>query len=300
MNWIKRLNQALRYIDGHLTERLDSRIIAAQANTSSFHFQKMFHILADMTLSEYIRCRRLTLAAQEIVNGAGILDTALKYGYETQASFTRAFKRMHGIAPGMARDSGVVIKAYPPLSFQLSVSGETPTEYEIRSVGEFTLAGIVREFSAKDGQNFRDIPRVWQELFEAGEIGRLSLLADKKGLFKGAGIGACLGFTPEMEEFGYMFAIEPNESDELGELRQINIPALTWAVFRGKGATAEAHQRTWKAIYGEWFPATDYIHDEGPELEFNVYGDAEEVFEIWIPVKKGCNTDYNHRNQKEP
>lgn len=288
MNWIKRLNQALRYIDGHLTERLDSRTIAAQANTSSFHFQKMFHILSDITLSEYIRCRRLTLAAQEIVNGSGILDTALKYGYETQASFTRAFKRMHGFAPGMARDSGIVIKAYPPLSFQLSVSGNTPTDYEIRTVGEFTLAGIVRRFTAKDGQNYRDIPRAMGELIATGEIDKLLRLADPKGLFKGAQVGACLGFTPEMEEFGYMFAIEPNESDDLGELRQISVPALTWAVFTGKGATAEAHQRVWKAIYGEWFPATDYIHDEGPELEFQVSGNAEEVFEIWIPVKKGA------------
>jgi AraC family transcriptional regulator len=287
MNWIKRLNQALRYIDGHLTEQLDSQTIAAQANTSSFHFQKMFHILSDMTLSEHIRSRRLTLAAQEIVNGAGILDTALKDGYETQASFTRAFKRMHGFAPGMARDSGVVIKAYPPLSFQLSVSGKTPTDYEIRAVGGFTLAGIVRQFTAKDGQNYHDIPQAMEELIASGEIEKLRGLADKTGLFKGAQIGACLGFTPEMEEFAYMFGIEPNGSDELGELRQINVPALTWAVFTGWGASAEAHQRVWKAIYGEWFPATDYIHDEGPELEFHICGSNEEKFEIWIPVKRG-------------
>lgn len=300
MNWIKRLNQALQYIDEHLTERLDSRTIAAQANTSSFHFQKMFHILSDMTVSEYIRCRRLTLAAQEIVSGAGILETALKYGYETQASFTRAFKRMHGFAPGAARDSGVVIKAYPPLSFQLSVSGKIPTDYEIRAVGGFTLAGIVRQFTTKDGQNYHDIPLVMEELIKSGEIEKLLRFADKNGLFKGAQIGACLGFTPEMEEFGYMFAIEPNESDELEPYRQINIPALTWAVFTGKGVTAEAHQRLWKAIYGEWFPATDYIHDEGPELEFHLYGSTEEVFEIWIPVKKVASKGSNHHTEKEP
>jgi AraC family transcriptional regulator len=233
------------------------------------------------------------------VNGAGILDTALKYGYETQASFTRAFKRMHGFAPGTARESGVVIKAYPPLSFQLSVSGKTPTDYEIRAVGEFTMAGIIRQFTAKDGQNYHDIPQALEELIKTGEIEKLHRLADNKGLFKGAQIGACLGFTPEMEEFGYMFAIEPNESDELGPYRQINVPALTWAVFRGTGSTADAHQRLWKAIYGEWFPATDYIHDEGPELEFHISGNTEDMFEIWIPVKKIVRNESNHRNEKE-
>jgi len=284
MNWIKRLNQALRYIDGHLAERLDPRVIASEANTSSFHFQKMFHILADITLAEYIRSRRLTMAAREIVDGAGILDTALKYGYETQASFTRAFKRLHGFAPGMARDPGVVIKAYPPLSFQLSIRGESPMEYEIRAMGEFTLAGRVREFSAKNGQNYRDIPLFWKEQEDSGEIGRMLEKADRAGLFRGAVIGACLGFSGEMEEFNYLLGIEPDAEADLQELKVITIPALTWAVFTGRGSTAEARQRTWKAIYGEWFPATDYIHDEGPELEFSLSGSGGDQFEIWIPV----------------
>lgn len=286
MNWIKRLNQALRYIEGHLTERLDPRVIASEANTSSFHFQKTFHILADITLAEYIRSRRLTLAAKEIVDGAGILDTALKYGYETQASFSRAFKRLHGFAPGMARDPGVVIKAYPPLSFQLSVRGESPMEYEIRAMGEFTLAGRLGEFSAKDGQNYRDIPLFWKELEDSGEIGRMSERADRTGLFRGAIIGACLGFSAEMEEFKYLLGIEPEAETDLEGLKMITIPALTWAVFTGRGNTTEAHQRTWKAIYGEWFPATDYIHDEGPELEFGLSQSDGDRFEIWIPVKK--------------
>jgi AraC family transcriptional regulator len=286
MNWIKRLNQALGYIDTHLTERLDPRTIAAEANTSSFHFQKMFHILADMTLSEYIRSRRLTLAAREIVDGAGILDTAMKYGYETQASFTRAFKRLHGVSPGMARDPGVVIKAYPQLSFQLAVRGEKAIEYEIRGIGEFTIAGRVREFSAIDGQNYKDIPLFWKEQDDSGEIGKMTQMADLKGLFKGSVIGACLGFSNEMEEFSYLLGFEPDEENDLEGYSLLTIPSLTWAVFKGRGCTAEDHQRTWKAIYGEWFPATDYIHDEGPEIEFTLSGSGGEQFEIWIPVKK--------------
>ena len=299
MNWIKRMNQALRYIDGHLTERIDSRAIASQANTSSFHFQKMFHILADVTLSEYIRNRRLTLAAREILGGAGILDTAIKYGYETQASFSRAFKRLHGFAPGMVRDPGAVIKAYPPLSFQLSVRGESPMEYEIRAMGEFTLAGIVREFSAKDGQNYRDIPLFRTELEDSGVIGRMRQAADRDGLFKGAIVGACLGFSVEMDEFGYMLGFEPDADYEFEEFRQFSIPALTWAVFTGKGGSSEDHQRIWKAIYGEWFPATDYIHDEGPEIEFNLGGSGDERFEIWIPVKKGNEATHGQDYPKE-
>ena len=286
MNWIKRLNQALGYIEEHLTDHLDPRTIASEANTSSFHFQKMFHILADMTLSEYIRSRRLTMAAREIVDGGGILDTAMKYGYETQASFSRAFKRLHGVSPGMARDPGVVIKAYPKLSFQLAVCGGRAMEYEIREIGEFTIAGRVREFSAKDGQNYKDIPLFWKELYDLGEIGKMTQMADPKGLFKGSGIGACLGFSNEMEEFSYLLAFEPDAETDLEGYRVLTIPSLTWAVFKGRGFSDEDHQRTWKAIYAEWFPATDYIHDEGPEIEFNLNGSGDEQFEIWIPVKK--------------
>jgi AraC family transcriptional regulator len=286
MNWMKRLNQALKYVEQNLTGRLDVQDIASIANTSPFHFQKMFHILADITLAEYIRNRRLTLAAKEIVNGAGILDTALKYGYETQASFTRAFKRLHSFSPGMARDKGAMIKAYPPLAFHLTIQGEGPMEYEIREVGEFTIAGISRTFSAKDGSNYKDIPKYWDEMGAMGEIEKLHKKVDARGMFKGALLGACLGFSNEMEEFSYLIGIEPEEDVDLEGLKQIDIPALTWAVFKGVRSSPDAGHKIWKAIYGEWFPATDYIHDEGPELEISFDEKDINHFEIWIPVKK--------------
>jgi len=199
----------------------------------------------------------------------------------------------------MARDPGVMIKAYPPLSFQLTVRGESPMDYEIRAMGEFAIAGIIRGFSSKDGQNYHDIPLFFDELNASGAIAQMMEKSDERGLFRGAMIGACLGFTPEMENFSYMLGIEPDGEGDLEGYRLINVPSLTWAVFTGKGFTSEDHQRIWKTIYGEWFPATDYIHDVGPELEFNLTGGDGNRFEIWIPVKKGADAVNRRTNTKE-
>ncbi|MBN1798308.1 MAG: AraC family transcriptional regulator [Spirochaetales bacterium] len=290
MDWITRFNHALRYVEQNLTEELDFDNIAAEAYTSSFHFQRMFNILSNVTLAEYIRRRRLTLAAVDILKGAEILETALKYGYESQASFTRAFSRMHGFTPGTVRKPGVSIKAYPPLSFQLTVKGEYCMDYEIKNLGEITVAGEMRHFTSKDGQNFKEIPQFWQELEAGGEIDTIMSHSDPNGILRGSCLGICMDFSEQQEEFNYMIGMEPKKGADVKPLKTRIIKPHTWAVFRGSGPMPDAIQKVWKQIFSEWFPATDYTHAGDEEIE--VYPPAEDCvdnipFEIWIPVKKG-------------
>ncbi len=291
MDWIERLNNALKYIEENLTDKLEIKEIANNANTSQFHFQRLFAIITDITVAEYIRRRRLTLSATEIQHGNGILETAIKYRYESQASFTRAFSKMHGFTPGMVKKPGIKLKAYPPITFNISIKGAHSMDYEIREVEEFIIAGEVRTFSTVDGQNFKEIPLFWKGICDNKDFQKFLNQTCKSGILKGAVVGACMDFEEENEEsINYMIGKELTEAIELSGMKKRVIPPATWAVFPGSGEMPDAIQLVWKRIFSEWFPATDYIHAKGPELE--VYpcvgsGGSEKIpFEIWIPIEK--------------
>ena len=289
MDWIERLNAALEYIEDNLCGTEDIKEIASAANTSHFHFQRLFYVITDITVADYVRRRRLTLAAGEIQQGADILETALKFGYESQASFTRAFSRLHGLTPAKAREPGARLKAYPPLTFNISIQGVHSMEYQIKDFESFQITGAMRRITTEDGQNLRDIPAFFEEKDKDGTIGRLMKLNGKSDHFAGSLLGICADFEEEKEEFNFLIAVEPEKNADFKNLETRSIPAMTWAVFPGSGKMPDSIQQVWKRIFSEWFPSMDYEHAEGPELE--VYlpdnGDPEDCpFEVWIPIRK--------------
>lgn len=119
MDWQKCMNQALDYIENNLSCDIDYYAVAKIINCSEWEFRRIFSFLAQIPLSEYIRRRRLAMAAIDIKKGEKIIDVAIRYGYESQAAFSRAFSRFHGIAPSLARDEGAALKTFPRLSFKL-------------------------------------------------------------------------------------------------------------------------------------------------------------------------------------
>ena len=289
MDWIERLNNALKYIEENLTDHRDIRDIADAANTSHFHFQRMFAIITEMTVADYIRRRRLTLAAREIQQGNNILETAVKYGYESQASFSRAFSKLHGFTPAKTREAGAKIKAYPPLTFNISIEGAHCMEYEIREVGSFKIAGEVRRFSTVNGENYKKIPLFFEEKDKDGTIKRMMKGTDGSGLMKGSLLGVCMDFEEKTEEFNFMIGVESTGKTDMAEMKELTVSPLTWAVFPGHGKMPESIQKVWKRIFSEWFPATEYIHAEGPELEVYLPENEETEecpFEVWIPIEK--------------
>lgn len=276
-------------MEEHLEEYEDIRMIAAAANSSHFHFQRMFALISGITVAEYIRRRRLTLAAGDIQKGHEILETALKYGYESQASFTRAFSRMHGLTPAKAREPGARLKAYPPLTFNISITGAHSMDYEIREFGSFEITGFVRPFTTVDGSNLREIPRFFEEMDKSGSIEEMNKLTGPEGKLKGSLLGVCMDFDEKTERFNFMIGVEPVGRKSHEKLESRTIPPLTWAVFPGRGKMPDSIQAVWKRIFSEWFPSMEYEHAEGPELE--VYlpepcDDGEASFEVWIPIVK--------------
>ncbi len=142
MEWLDRMTAALNYMEDHMADCLDVADIAKAAYSSPFHFQRMFHMLTGVTVAEYIRKRRLTFAAQELVSSnARVLDVALKYGYDKPESFAKAFRKVHGISPSQARGSGASLKTFPRLSFHITLKGDKDMDYRIADKPAFKVVG---------------------------------------------------------------------------------------------------------------------------------------------------------------
>ncbi|MFS0870009.1 AraC family transcriptional regulator [Paenibacillus xylanilyticus] len=281
MNWIESLQKAIQYIEEHLLENVTMEQISAQAHISPFHFQRTFALLTDVTVFEYIRRRRLTLAAHELLQSDHkIIDLAHKYGYDTPESFSKAFRRQHGIAPSDARKSSTLVKSYNRLVIQVSLKGAEPMDYKIVEQDEFTLVGIKQAFSYVDGENLREIPKMWQEAYSSGTEDRL--IEINNGAIQGL-LGVCVDET-EIQEKQMEYWIGTAYEGEVPEgLASITIPASKWSVFEVQGPMPESIQSLWKQIVSEWFPSNPYEHAGIPELE--VYPGHHQPPQIWIPIK---------------
>jgi len=166
MEWLDSMNEAMAYIEAHLSDRnngIDYVEIAKAACCSSFHFQRVFPFITGITLSDYISRRRLTLAAFDLqTSDIKVIDVALKYGYESPEAFSRAFKLLNGVMPISARDNGTILKTFPRLSFQIMIKGDTEMNYRIEEKEAFEIFGLELKTNTVNGQCFKDIPAFWE------------------------------------------------------------------------------------------------------------------------------------------
>ena len=283
MTMLEGLNRAVHYIEEHLDQEIDYREIARIACTSQYHFQRMFGFVADMPLSEYIRRRRLTLAAFDLQRGsARILDIALKYGYHSADAFARAFQNMHGILPSKARETGVTLTAYPRILFTLSIKGVAAMNYRVEEKESFRVVGVKESASTVDGVNFKKIPQMWADLPKETFMEILALSdRDPSGV---------LGVCADMDEdcFDYWIAAATGAPCPPG-LASLEIPACTWAVFEATGPMPGAIQELFSRIYTEWLPTSGYEHAPAPDIEWYSDGDMGSSgykSAVWIPLLK--------------
>ncbi|WP_252502120.1 AraC family transcriptional regulator [Sporosarcina sp. Marseille-Q4943] len=289
MDSLRSMNEAMRYIEDNLTNEIDYKAVARIAHCSEYHFKRMFSFLAGITLSEYIRRRRLSLAAFELTNSnIKIIDIAMKYGYNSPDSFTRAFQNVHGVTPSEAKNNGQQLKAYPRMTFQLSIRGGNEMNYRIEQKEAFTIVGIMKRVQIIfEGEN-PEIAEMWKSLTPE-KIEQLQKLSnvEPQGI-----IQASTNFSEErMEEKGeldqYIGVATTQECPEY--FSKLEVPALTWAVFESAGPFPSALQETWGKIYSEWFPSSNYQGTEGPEILSIKTKDLTSPSvksEIWIPVIK--------------
>lgn len=283
MEWMERLESALALIENKLTDKVAVEEIARHAYSSSFHFQRMFHLHTGVTIAEYIRKRRFTLAAQELtMTSARIIDIALKYGYESPESFTKAFRKMHGISPSEARAQGAMLKASPRIALEIPFNQERDMEYRIVKQPGFQVVGRTIQLDMQISEEKRIIPAFWQQCERDGTLDSLRTLNGNQEL-----LGICSS-NYEDEVQRYMVAAKYDGPTLSMAYESFHIPASTWSVFQSTGPMPTALHNVWNNIVEDWFPATGYQHTGGPELE--VYGEGDyrtEDYkcEIWIPIQ---------------
>ena len=288
MEWSDRMNAAIGYIEDNLAGETDVIVMADKACCSVFHFQRMFFAILGLTPAEYIRRRKLTLAARDITSSdTRIIDIAVKYGYTSPVSFARAFRNVHGINPRAARKPGVKLSAFPRISFSITLKGGVEMDYRMIEKPAFEIMARSRRFSMVGGQNFIEIPKFWDEYMQTPEYQEMcSIAGDKPGKITGGGLGICYNESENGEQFSYGIGIEIPSGAAASKFETIPVPAAFWAVF---DCTLRTIQDVTKRIFSEWFPSTGYEHANVPELEvyFSENPQTKEIpCQIWIPVVK--------------
>ncbi|MBQ9948467.1 MAG: AraC family transcriptional regulator [Oscillospiraceae bacterium] len=277
-NWTEGIQNAVSYIEENLNGELRIEDIAARAYVSAFHFQRIFSVLCGYTVGEYIRNRRLSLAAEELSSGeARVIDVAYKYGYESPDSFSRAFTRFHGISPSAAKEKGAELRAFAPLRIHLTLKGGTVMEYKIVEKSAFTVIGRSGMFNTET--SYQEIPEFWAEHYRngGGEIicGMYGVCMDSDG-----------------KNFEYLIADDYRPWKEVPSgYRTRVIPAGTWAVFPCRGALPKALQDVNTQIWTEWLPSCKE-YKLGGNYNLEVYltppqpDPNDNYCEIWVPVEK--------------
>ena len=300
MDWITGIQNAINYIEDHLTEDIDYDRVAKESFSSGYHFQRVFSILSGYTLGEYIRSRRLSLAATELATGREqVIDIAAKYGYESPDSFAKAFQKFHGITPSQARSEGAVLKNFSRLSLKITLEGGSIMNYKIEKKPALILMGYKKRFTGVPGDrqsqdhNFIVATRPNQAILQymAHDVDTsYSVFTnfDDEGYdyYVASYIGAESRQTFE-EEMG---------SEIYNRFETIEIPEATYLVCeteRCKWPCDNLDELYQKAV-NEWLPSSDYELAEGPEVEVVhwYYKENDEALnrsrytELWLPIVK--------------
>ncbi len=299
MDWITGIQNAINYIENHLQNTIDYEEVAKQSFSSSFHFQRVFSILCGMTLGEYIRARRLSLAGTELATtNAKVIDVAAKYGYESPESFTKAFQKFHGMTPSQARSNGAMLKSFSRLSIKITLEGGTTMKYRIEEKPAMLLTGYKKRFSGNPGDkqnqdhNFACENRLLQYVLQG--ISREHVLTYQ----------VLTNFGPDGYDFYFAnelprWALEDFESD-LGAFAKnyehVTVPAGQYLVCeteRCKYPTNLVDDLRRRAVT-EWLPSSGYVLRDAPELglihwfweEGNDQLNSSRYCEIWLPIEK--------------
>ncbi|SEO07660.1 AraC family transcriptional regulator [Amphibacillus marinus] len=276
MDSLKQMNAAIDYIESHLTEEINIERVAQIAMTSSYHFKRMFSLLAGIALSDYIRRRRLTYAAFALMRGKRVIDVALEYGYHSPDAFARAFAKQHGINPSQVNGAGVSLTSFPKLTFQLIIRGGTEMKYKIEHHDAFTVVGYkkrvklsiegeqkeITDFISKMEANYVQL----EQISDAEPRGILHINANYEENERGQG------------ELDFYIAVASTRVDK-PQFESLHISAHTWAIFSIEGDW-DLIKASWENIYTEWLPTSGYVLAEAPELLIS----KDKVTEIWLSV----------------
>lgn len=285
---LKELNQVIDYIEKNLTAGITLEEISEYAGVSDYHFRKIFYCLSGLTLSEYIKNRKLSEANKDLLNNERVTDVAFKYGYESMDGFTRAFKSWSGFLPSEVAKTGVS-KSFPKLSFYIDVKGGESMDYKIVEMPSFKFAGVskrvpmqfegvnnaIKELANSITQEQREAMYAIQNI-EPYEVVNVSYEHEHN-------------FMKDEGELTHLIGVLTTEENASELLDVIEVLACTWAVFPNEGPFPETLQQTYAKTYSEWLPVSNYEVVQLPGFSFTKMDEEKENYaysEIWMPVRK--------------
>lgn len=281
MDWVEKLNATIDYIEANLAAEVDYAALAQIAGCSSYHYQRMFTYMAGFPLGEYIRRRKMTLAAEDLQKGNKVIDVAIKYGYSSPTAFTRAFQAVHDISPSDVKTKGGSVQAYCPLTFTISIKGVEPMEYRIEQHDPIRIVGVSSDLSANMEDNFQAVPGMWAQAGQDGTITKLVTLIENspQGL---------LGVSVPDENDQWKYFIAVASSRQTDEFEEYVLPSSTWAIFPGAGS-ATSLQELEKRIVTDWLPTSGYEYGNAGDIEVYLNPDPHNAtYEVWISVRKAA------------
>ena len=285
MEWLKRLGAAIDYIEENLDKEISYKKAADIACCSPYYFQRIFSYVFGISLSEYIRRRKMTQAAFELQRtNSKVIDIALKYGYSSPTSFNRAFQHVHGITPTAAKSMGSTLQAYPSIQFSVKVTGESAMTYHITERQSLHIVGIRISMVKEIEENLKIVPNFWKSVLQSDQFLKICRLSNQKP-------SKILGISVEKnpKEIDYYIGVATDISAPLG-MYEYEIPAATWVVFENEGHLKEDVQRVFRQFSMEWLPFSGYQYAKLPDMEvypiyngYPIYGHSE----VWIAISKG-------------
>lgn len=285
MDFIQSLQKAIDYMEEHLLEPITYEDVAKHLYMSSYHFHRTFSLITGITANEYIRNRRLSMAGQELsISDEKVIDIALKYGYDSPESFSKAFVRFHGVSPNAARHAGMKLKSYNRLLIKIKLEGGTVMDYRIEKRDEFKLLTKTKKFRnesiSEEGNT--EIPDFWKECNSNGIFDILKQNTKRHDLY-----GACAPISKESTHFDYGIGMEYEEGNVPEGFSIWEVKPTLWAAFKCIGDNGDCIGETWGKIFSEFLPGSEYNMLD--DTDFELYKEDVETdcfCEIWIPVKK--------------
>lgn len=282
------MNQALDYIEEHLTDEIDEKQIEKITGTSIYHFRRLFSFLSGMSLGEYIRNRKLSNATFDLLDeDNSVTEIAFKYGYGSVDGFSRAYKEWSGFSPSEVKKQKS-LKSFPKLSFQLTIQGGMTMDYRIENKEPFKIVGVKKRVPIQ----FEGVNQEILKLAKSITAEQRKKLHEIANMEPNRPVNVSFNFDDDwLEEKGsldHMIGFLTTKEMDFGEFDVLEVPALTWAIFTSQGPFPQHMQDTMAKIYAEWLPSSDYELVEAPGISYTGdLSDLQNVYsEIWVAVKK--------------
>ena len=293
---VQLIQQAINYMEEHIYEDINYADVAKSVHMSSYNFHRTFSFIVGMTANEYIRKRRLTLAAMELqTTNISVIDAAYKYGYESPESFSKAFSRFHGSTPKQAKRKGAKLHLFNPLVIKIILEGGSIMDYRMEHRGRQQFIAMVKAFPNEiiNDDNDHSIPDFWAECSERNLIEPMRLLRKegKRDIY-----GLCSPLKDNETHFNYGIGVILDDDTDISKLEQFTqngysiwkTEPVDYAVFKCFGPDGDCLGETWSKFFKEFVPQTGYMQTDDTDYEIYYENGESGLFcELWVPVKKG-------------